>query len=96
MTADLATHHRHRRADGLLIGGQWTTGRAGMLPVIDPATEEPIAEVANATAEDALDAVSAAARGPAGLGRDPAARAGRVPAPRLRADDRSGPSRWPG
>src|SRR5712692_6289313 len=45
---------------GLLIGGQWSTGRAGVLPVINPATEDPIAEVASATAEDALDAVSAA------------------------------------
>src|SRR6266571_2437739 len=45
---------------GLLIGGQWGSGRAGVLPVIDPATEDPIAEVASATAEDALDAVAAA------------------------------------
>jgi succinate-semialdehyde dehydrogenase/glutarate-semialdehyde dehydrogenase len=46
---------------GLLIGGQWTKGRdGGVIPVIDPATEEPIAEVADATAEDALDAVAAA------------------------------------
>src|SRR5260221_6981562 len=44
---------------GLLIGGQWTQGRAGSLPVIDPATEDPIAEVASATPDDALDAVSA-------------------------------------
>jgi len=44
----------------LLIGGQWGTGRAGLLPVIDPATEEPVAEVANASAEDALEAVAAA------------------------------------
>ena len=36
-------------------------GGAGQLPVIDPATEEPIAEVADASAEDALDAVAAAA-----------------------------------
>src|SRR6266699_4055714 len=45
---------------GLLIGGQWGSGRAGVLPVIDPATEDLIAEVASATAEDALDAVAAA------------------------------------
>ncbi|HEX9030479.1 MAG TPA: NAD-dependent succinate-semialdehyde dehydrogenase, partial [Streptosporangiaceae bacterium] len=45
---------------GLLIGGQWTSGRAGLLPVIDPATEDPIAEVASATAQDALEAVGAA------------------------------------
>src|SRR5258708_14350748 len=47
---------------GVLIGGQWTQGRAGSLPVIDPATEDPIAEVASATPDDALDAVSAASQ----------------------------------
>jgi succinate-semialdehyde dehydrogenase/glutarate-semialdehyde dehydrogenase len=45
---------------GLLIGDGWGSGGAGTLPVIDPATEEPIAEVANATPDDALDAVAAA------------------------------------
>ena len=45
----------------LLIGGQWSPGRQGVLPVINPATEEPIAEVADASPEDALDAVGAAA-----------------------------------
>jgi succinate-semialdehyde dehydrogenase/glutarate-semialdehyde dehydrogenase len=44
----------------LLIGGEWTAGSAGLLPVIDPATEEPVAEVADATAGDALAAVAAA------------------------------------
>ncbi|MBO0775105.1 MAG: aldehyde dehydrogenase family protein, partial [Actinobacteria bacterium] len=45
---------------GLLIGGEWTAGRAGTLPVIDPATEDSLTEVANGTAEDALAAVAAA------------------------------------
>jgi succinate-semialdehyde dehydrogenase/glutarate-semialdehyde dehydrogenase len=45
---------------GLLIGADWGTGGAGTLPVINPATEEPIAEVANATPGDALAAVAAA------------------------------------
>jgi succinate-semialdehyde dehydrogenase/glutarate-semialdehyde dehydrogenase len=45
---------------GLLIGGEWTAGRAGTLAVIDPATEDAIAEVANGTPEDALAAVTAA------------------------------------
>ena len=46
---------------GLLIGGEWTGGRGGdTLPVIDPATEDAVAEVANGTVEDALDAVTAA------------------------------------
>ena len=45
----------------LLIGGEWTGSRGGgTLPVIDPSTEDPLAEVADGTVEDALDAVSAA------------------------------------
>jgi succinate-semialdehyde dehydrogenase/glutarate-semialdehyde dehydrogenase len=44
---------------GLLIGGEWTKGSA-TFPVLDPATEEPIAEVADGTTADALDAVDAA------------------------------------
>src|ERR1700733_4741695 len=46
---------------GLLIGGEWTGGRGGrQLPVVDPATEDVLTDVADATAEDALDAVAAA------------------------------------
>jgi succinate-semialdehyde dehydrogenase/glutarate-semialdehyde dehydrogenase len=44
---------------GLLIGGEWTSGPA-TFPVLDPATEEPLAQVADGTPGDALDAVSAA------------------------------------
>src|SRR6202522_4066733 len=44
---------------GLLIGGEWSKGGA-TFPVLHPATEEPIAEVADGTVSDALDAVSAA------------------------------------
>jgi succinate-semialdehyde dehydrogenase/glutarate-semialdehyde dehydrogenase len=44
---------------GLLIGGEWAKGSA-TFPVLDPATEEPLAEVADGTVGDALDAVSAA------------------------------------
>jgi succinate-semialdehyde dehydrogenase/glutarate-semialdehyde dehydrogenase len=44
---------------GLFIGGEWTKGSA-TFPVLDPATEEPLAEVADGTVSDALDAVSAA------------------------------------
>src|ERR1700729_2340613 len=43
---------------GLLIGGQWGKG-ASTFPVFDPATEEPLPEVANGTVSDGLDAVSA-------------------------------------
>src|ERR1700678_4029257 len=44
---------------GLLIGGEWTKGSA-TFPVLDPATEEPIAEVADGTTAGALDGVDAA------------------------------------
>ena len=44
---------------GLFIGGEWGKGSA-TFPVLDPATEEPLAEVADGTVSDALDAVSAA------------------------------------
>jgi aldehyde dehydrogenase (NAD+) len=46
----------------LLINGQWVDARGGKtMPVINPATEEVIAEVASATRED-VDAAVAAAR----------------------------------
>jgi succinate-semialdehyde dehydrogenase/glutarate-semialdehyde dehydrogenase len=61
MTSDLATITGIEAPTGLLIGGQWGAGRAGTMPVVNPATEDPIAEVADATAEDGLDAVRAAA-----------------------------------
>ena len=61
MTSDVATITGIEVPTGLLIGGQWSAGRAGSLQVIDPATEAPIAEVADASPEDALEAVGAAA-----------------------------------
>jgi succinate-semialdehyde dehydrogenase/glutarate-semialdehyde dehydrogenase len=60
VAADLASITGIDVPTGLLIGGQWSPGRAGLLEVIDPATEDPIAEVADATPDDALDAVAAA------------------------------------
>ena len=60
MTADLMASTGIEPPTGLLIGGQWSAGGAGSFPVIDPATEESIAEVAAASAADALDAVTAA------------------------------------
>ena len=57
---------------GLLIGGEWTAGRGGgTLPVIDPATEDAVAEVVNGTVEDALDAVTAAQDALAGWAATP-------------------------
>jgi succinate-semialdehyde dehydrogenase/glutarate-semialdehyde dehydrogenase len=44
---------------GLFIGGEWAKGSA-TFPVLNPATEEPLAEVADGTVSDALDAVGAA------------------------------------
>jgi succinate-semialdehyde dehydrogenase/glutarate-semialdehyde dehydrogenase len=61
LTADLASIAGIDAPTGLLIGGQWSAGRRGVLPVNNPATEEPIAEVADASVEDAMDAVGAAA-----------------------------------
>lgn len=46
---------------GLFIGGQWLdSGDGGRIDVVDPATEEVIANVASATPEDATLAVDAA------------------------------------
>jgi succinate-semialdehyde dehydrogenase/glutarate-semialdehyde dehydrogenase len=56
----------------LLIGGEWTGGRGGdTMAVIDPSTEDALAEVANGTVEDALDAVGAAAGALAGWAATP-------------------------
>jgi succinate-semialdehyde dehydrogenase / glutarate-semialdehyde dehydrogenase len=60
VTADLEAITGIDVPTALLIGGQWTDGRAGVLPVVDPATEDAVAEVASASIEDALDAVTAA------------------------------------
>jgi succinate-semialdehyde dehydrogenase/glutarate-semialdehyde dehydrogenase len=46
----------------LYIAGEWRAASAGAtLPVEDPATTEPLVQVADASVEDALDALSAAA-----------------------------------
>src|SRR5581483_256342 len=56
----------------LLIGGEWTGGRGGgTMPVIDPSTEDSLAEVANGTEQDALDAVGAASGALAGWAATP-------------------------
>jgi succinate-semialdehyde dehydrogenase / glutarate-semialdehyde dehydrogenase len=44
----------------LYIGGEWRDGGAGTLPVEDPATGETLVEVADATVDDARDALAAA------------------------------------
>src|SRR6204780_3483469 len=56
----------------LLIGGEWTGGRDGnTIAVIEPATEDPLTEVADGTTEDALSAVGAAAGALAGWAATP-------------------------
>ncbi|HET9067124.1 MAG TPA: NAD-dependent succinate-semialdehyde dehydrogenase [Amaricoccus sp.] len=44
----------------LWIGGAWRPGGAGRIEVIDPSTGQAVASVADASVEDALDAVAAA------------------------------------
>jgi len=62
VTADLASLTGIDAPTGLLIGGQWSAGRAGTLPVLNPATEDVLTEVADASPEDGLEAVGAAAQ----------------------------------
>jgi succinate-semialdehyde dehydrogenase/glutarate-semialdehyde dehydrogenase len=59
MSSDLASLTGIDVPTGLLIGGEWTTGH-DQFAVIDPATEAPLTEVADATEQDGLEAVSAA------------------------------------
>ncbi|MGH3241585.1 MAG: NAD-dependent succinate-semialdehyde dehydrogenase [Spirillospora sp.] len=61
----------------LLVDGTWRAGSGGRrFAVHDPATGEPIADVADATADDARTAVGAAHRaGPSWAGRPPRQRA---------------------
>ncbi len=60
MTSDLLASTGIDPPTKLLIGGEWGAGSAAAIPVIDPATEEAIAEVAGASPQDALHAVAAA------------------------------------
>lgn len=61
---------------GLLIDGAWRAGGAGTFAVEDPATGEPLTAVADATVEDGLAALAAAADAfPAFRARAPLARA---------------------
>src|SRR6202050_4413937 len=72
VSVNLATLVAIAAPPGLRIGGQWTGGRGGgTLTVIDPATEDALAEVADGTAEDARDAVSAAQDALAGWAATP-------------------------
>ena len=68
----------------LYIGGEWVDGSAGTFEVQDPATEEALCEVADATPDDALRALDAAAEAQADWANHPPARAWRDPAARIR------------
>jgi succinate-semialdehyde dehydrogenase / glutarate-semialdehyde dehydrogenase len=76
VTSDLASIIGIEAPTSLLIGGQWSAGRAGRMPVMNPATEDAITEVADASPEDALEAVAVAAAAlPGWAGRPPRERA---------------------
>jgi succinate-semialdehyde dehydrogenase/glutarate-semialdehyde dehydrogenase len=57
----------------LLIGGEWTAGSTGnTIPVIDPATGEPICHIADGDETDSLRALDAAAEAQPGWAATPA------------------------
>src|SRR5919109_2761648 len=63
MALDVAEHQRSALdwiPKQLLVGGRWVDGSEGVLPVEDPATGQMIAEVADASPDDALAALAAA------------------------------------
>jgi len=59
MTADLTALTGIEVPTDLLIGGDWVRG-GDRFPVLDPATEDSLAEVADGSVADALEAVTAA------------------------------------
>ena len=46
----------------LLIGGEWVAGGDGAYPIVNPATEEVVADAPEASADQARDAAAAAAQ----------------------------------
>lgn len=67
----------HIPSGRMLIDGQWVPGSAGTSVVENPATEQPVGEVAEATVADAAAAAAAARAAQPGWARlDPAERAG--------------------
>src|ERR1700760_3793342 len=64
MSPDLASLTGIDVPTGLLIGGEWTNGQGQQLAVVDPATEEALAEVADGTEQDGLAAGTAAYAAP--------------------------------
>ena len=63
MTMSTSAHRIDDIENGLFIGGTWCEAAArGRIDVFDPATEELLASVADATVDDAVRAVEAASR----------------------------------
>jgi aldehyde dehydrogenase (NAD+) len=61
-----------RESYGIFVDGEFRTGRGEAVKTINPATEEPLAEVAEAGVEDVADAIKAARRAADGVwGRMP-------------------------
>ena len=76
-----------RESYDLFIGGQWVAPKDGTrVQTINPATEEPLAEVAFAGAEGRGRGGRGGARGLEGVGGAAAAGAGQVPVPDRAAD----------
>ena len=73
----------------LYIAGEWRDGAKGTIAVEDPSTGETIAEVADASPEDAQAALDAAVAKAGRVARAPAPRAWRDPPPGVRDDRRS-------
>ena len=77
----------------LFIGGKWVDGsEGGTFPVEDPATGETIAEVADATPDDALAALAAAHEQQAEWREHPPRERGEILRRAYEADDRSAPT----
>jgi succinate-semialdehyde dehydrogenase/glutarate-semialdehyde dehydrogenase len=78
----LATAAERRTVAGapkqLLIGGQWRDGAKGTIAVEDPSTGATLAEVADATADDARAALDAAVAAQAGWGAFPPRERGEI------------------
>jgi succinate-semialdehyde dehydrogenase/glutarate-semialdehyde dehydrogenase len=62
----------------LLLGGHWVDGSEGKLPVEDPATEETLTEVADASPDDAIKALDAAVEAQADWQRTPPRERGEI------------------
>ena len=79
----------------LLIGGELAPGAGSPLAVENPATEETVAEVAGASAEQVDAAIAAAREAARGLGVDPRRGARATCCTRWRRGCAAPPTSWP-